>query len=85
MRGYFLLHPGPYFEKEDYYYHSRAWGRKVQHFAKRVAVGDIVVLKRPHHRQWEIQAAGKVTDDYEWLKQCETAEKVPLVRCKKEF
>lgn len=74
--------PGPYFEKEDYY-RSRAWGRKVQYFARHVAIGDVVVLKRPHHHRWEIQAVGKVTGNYEWLEQFDDVEGWDLQHCRK--
>jgi len=65
--------PGPYFGKEGYY-RDRAWGRKIEYFAKRVARGNLVILKRPYHRQWQIQAVGQVSGDYKWLEQFDDVE-----------
>lgn len=75
--------PGDYFENEDYY-KSHPWGRKVASFAKRVAKDDdVVILKRPYHRQWQIQAVGRVTGDYEYREQFDDVEGWDLQHCRR--
>lgn len=63
--------PGPYFENEAYYSGHRDWRAQVVRFAKRVSIGDTVILKWPHHREWQIRAVGEVTGKYEYLEQFE--------------
>jgi len=74
--------PGHYFEREEYY-KSRSWGSTVGYFAKHVAKDDIVILKKPHHRQWRVQAVGRVVGDYEWLEQFDDIHGWDLQHCRK--
>ena len=60
--------PGPYPERREWY-RAQKWGGKIVALADQVQGGDIVVLKRPHRRQWRIVAVGRVTGEYEWLEQ----------------
>lgn len=74
--------PGQYFGNEGYY-RSRPWGRKVEHFAKRVAEDDVVILKKPYHTQWQIQAVGRVIGEYKYLEQFDDVEGWDLQHCRK--
>lgn len=75
--------PGPYFQNKGYYAGHRGWRAQVVAFAERVAREDIVILKRPHHRQWQIQAVGRVTGDYEYLEQFDDVEGWNLQHCRR--
>lgn len=75
--------PGPYFQNKAYYAGHRGWRAQVVAFAERVAREDIVILKRPHHRQWQIQAVGRVTGDYEYLEQFDDVEGWDLQHCRR--
>lgn len=82
--------PGSFRERPDYYERHRGWRAQVVAFAKRVKLGDVVVLKRPHRRhkgshegQWEIVAVGKVTGEYAYLESFEDVEGWDLQHCRK--
>ena len=66
--------PGPYFDNKGYYTGHRGWRAQVVNFAEHVAKDDIVILKRPHHREWRIQAVGRIIGDYEYLEQFDDVE-----------
>ncbi len=73
--------PGEYFQNQEYY-------RKVYKpnditmFAEQVKDGDIVVLKRPHKREWEIVAIGTVKGEYDYLPVFEDVEGWDLQHCR---
>lgn len=75
--------PGPYFENKAYYKGHRDWRVQVVSFAERVAKGDVVILKRPHHQQWDILAVGQVIGEYEYLEQFEDVEGWDLQHCRR--
>lgn len=56
------------------FYKQRKWGAKIVALADQVHCDDIVILKRPHRKQWRIVAVGRVTGEYEWLEQFEDVE-----------
>lgn len=58
-------------------------GKGVVPFEKRVKIGDVVILKRPHRKEWRIVAAGHVTGEYEHLEQFEDVEGWGLQHCRK--
>jgi len=58
--------PGNYFENKDIYKEHR-WGSPAKAFAEQVRDGDIVVLKRPSSKQWQVLAVGKVKGEYQYL------------------
>jgi len=74
--------PGSYFGNEDYY-RSRPWGRTVEHFAKHVAEDDIVILKRPCHKEWQIQAVGRVIGGYKYREQFSDVDGWDLQHCRR--
>ena len=63
--------PGPVPERMDWY---KKHETQAIAFAKQVELGDIVVLKRPYHKQWEILAVGRVIGEYEYLEQFEDVD-----------
>lgn len=75
--------PGPYFSNKEYYKGYRDWRAKVVRFAEKVTKGDIVVLKRPHKREWQIRAVGTVTGDYEYLERFDDVEGWGLQHCRR--
>lgn len=82
--GVMLVGPGnagAYFEKKDTYkkYH---WGSTVKDFAERARDGDVVVLKRPHRKEWRVLAVGKMKGDYQYLPIFEDVEGWDLQHCR---
>ncbi len=75
--------PGRYFDNKDYYRGHRDWRTQVVSFAERVKAKDMVILKRPYHRQWQIRAVGQVTGDYEYLEQFDDVEGWDLQHCRR--
>lgn len=75
--------PGPYFEHKDYYEGHRNWRSQVVAFAKKVQLGDVVILKKPYHRQWKILAVGRVTGEYEYSALFDDVEGWDLQHCRK--
>jgi hypothetical protein len=73
--------PGPVPERRDWYKKHR-WTHDIA-FADEVQPGDIVVLKRPYHKKWQILAAGPVTSKYKYLEQFEDVEGWDLQHCRK--
>lgn len=57
--------PGHYFQNQQYY-HTHNHSRVIT-LAQGIQPSDIVVLKRPHGRQWEILAVGVVQSGYDYL------------------
>lgn len=75
--------PGSFSENKGQY---RRQGRHahIVRFAEQVSEDDdIVILKRPHHRQWEIQAVGRVAGDYEYLAQFDDVEGWDIRHCRR--
>ena len=58
-------------------------GPSVLAFANNAECGDVVILKRPHHKQWQIVAVGRVTGEYEWLEQFEDVEGWDIQHCRR--
>ncbi|MDA0988531.1 MAG: hypothetical protein O2783_05265 [Chloroflexi bacterium] len=58
-------------------------GRSSASFSKGAKVGDVVILKRPHHKAWRIVAAGHITGEYEQLEQFEDVEGWNIQHCRK--
>jgi hypothetical protein len=63
--------PGPVPERLDWYKKNET---QAIAFAYQVQPGDVVVLKRPYHKEWQILAVGRVTGDYEYLEQFDDVE-----------
>ncbi len=65
------------------------WRARVVRFAERATNGELVVLKKPHHRKkkeegrWRIQAVGRISGDYDYLEQFEDVEGWGLQHCRK--
>lgn len=74
---------GPYFDNEAYYTGHHDWRAQVVNFAERVGKDDIVILKRPYHREWRIQAVGRIIGDYEYLEQFDDVEGWDLQHCRR--
>ncbi len=74
--------PGDYFEKKDTYkkYH---WGRQVRALAEQAREGDVVVLKRPSRKLWEVLAVGRVKEEYQYQSIFEDVEGWDLQHCRK--
>jgi len=73
--------PGDYFEKKDTYKKHR-WGSPVKAFAEQVRDGDVVVLKRPSKKQWQVLAVGKVKGEYQYLPIFDDVEGWDLQHCR---
>ena len=58
-------------------------GPRVMTFANEAQRGDTVVLKRPHHKHWQIVAVGRIAGEYEWLEQFEDVEGWDLQHCRR--
>lgn len=71
--------PGPFQENRDKY----ASPPFIASFAESVALDDIVILKRPYKRRWEIVAVGCVTGEYEHLDLFSDVEGWDLQHCRK--
>ena len=63
--------PGPVPERLDWYKKNET---QAIAFAQQVQLGDVVILKRPYHKEWQIIAVGHVTGDYEYLEQFDDVE-----------
>lgn len=75
--------PGSFYQRQDYYVGHRDWRAQVVRFAKSVEVGDIVILKRPYGRQWEIVAVGRITGKYEYQELFDDVEGWDLQHCRR--
>ena len=73
--------PGNYFENEKYYQHEYK-PNDVTAFAKQVKDGDIVALKRPVGKKWEVIAVGTVNGDYEYLSIFDDVEGWDIQHCR---
>ena len=73
--------PGNYFENKDTY-KKHHWGSQVKAFAEQVRDGDIVVLKRPSRKQWQVLAVGKVKGEYQYLPVFDDVEGWNLQHCR---
>ena len=74
--GVMLIGPGrlgPLSMNRELYKNHRE-GANVLRFVDQVKCGDHVILKRPHGKQWDIVAVGRVAGEYEWLEQFEDVE-----------
>jgi len=84
--GVMLIGPGDhgkYFEKKDYYDDKdRYKPNDVKYFAEQVKEGDIVVLKKPSGKLWEVVAVGTVTGDYKHLPAFDDVEGWDLQHCR---
>lgn len=72
--GVMLIGPGergPVPKLEDWYKEHEP---QVIAFTKQVQLGDLVVLKRPYHEEWQILAVGRVTGAYKDLEQFDDVE-----------
>jgi len=58
--------PGEYFRNKQYYENTYK-SNDITVFAEEVKAGDIVVLKRPSGKLWEVLAVGTVKGDYDYL------------------
>jgi len=65
---------GDYFNNKDFYKGHRDWRAQVVRFAEKVRIGDMVIVKKPHHRQWEILAVGRITGEYKYSELFEDVE-----------
>ncbi len=74
--------PGSFRERPDYF-RKQKWGTKIVALADRVQCGDVVILKRPRRKQWQVVAVGRVTGEYEWLEQFEDVEGWDLQHCRR--
>lgn len=82
--------PGSFRDHPDIYEGYKDWRNQVVAFAKKVKLGDVVILKRPNRRRkslqegaWEIVAVGKVSGDYDHLELFEDVEGWDLQHCRK--
>lgn len=73
--------PGEYFQN-DQYYENIYKPNDIAVFAKQVKDGDIVVLKRPSGKLWEVLAIGTVKDDYVHLPVFDDVEGWDLQHCR---
>ena len=67
-------HVGSFADHPERFRGHKDWRRKIVTLADNMKRGDVVILKRPHRRQWRILAVGHVTSDYEWLKPFDDVE-----------
>ena len=78
--------PGNYFEKKEYYrnviYPLKKDFSVLSSFAEQVEEGDIVVLKRPSGKLWEVLAVGTVKGDYAHLPVFDDVEWWDLQHCR---
>jgi hypothetical protein len=67
--GVMLTGPGEYGEyfENAHRYKQEKDGRRVERFAEELEIDDVVVLKRPAGRQWEVRAVGVVKSTYVFL------------------
>lgn len=75
--------PGPFYERQDYYKGHAGWRADIVRFSEEAKEGDVVILKRPHGKKWEIIAAGRIIGDYEYLELFEDVEGWDLQHCRK--
>lgn len=75
--------PGPYFENKASYLGYHDWRARVVDFAERAKKGDIVILKKPQHQEWEVQAVGRIIGDYEYIDQFDDVEGWNIPHCRK--
>jgi hypothetical protein len=67
--GVILIGPGEYgeYSENTHRYKQEKDGRQVIRLAEEVEPDDVVALKRPTGRLWEVLAVGVVKSDYVWL------------------
>ena len=58
-------------------------GSTIIAFAHEAQRDDVVILKRPRQKQWQIVAVGYIGGDYEWLEQFEDVEGWDLQHCRR--
>jgi len=73
--------PGEYFQNEQYYKNIYK-PNDITVFAEQVKDGDVVVLKRPSRKKWEVLAVGTVKDDYVHLPVFDDVEGWDLQHCR---
>ncbi|MGB2727050.1 MAG: hypothetical protein WBD09_01050 [Halobacteriota archaeon] len=73
--------PGSYFENEEHYKNSYK-PKDITVFAEQVKDGDIVVLKRPSGKLWEVIAVGIVKEEYNYLPVFDDVESWDLQHCR---
>ncbi len=73
--------PGEYFQNEQYYKNIYK-PNDITVFAEQVKDGDIVVLKKPSGRLWEVLAVGTVRGDYVHLPVFDDVEGWDLQHCR---
>lgn len=72
--------PGEYFQNKDYYKNIHRTDIPV--FAEQVKDGDIVVLKKPSGKSWQVLAVGTVKGDYVHLPVFDDVEGWDLQHCR---
>ena len=84
--GVMLIGPGDhgeYFENKDYYDDKDCYKpNDVRYFAEQVKEGDIVVLKRPSGKLWEVLAIGTVERGYVYSSAFDDVEGWDLQHCR---
>jgi hypothetical protein len=85
--GVFLVGPGyggNYFANKASYNDTRSpvYRQFIQPFAERLAPGDLIALKRPIARQWEIIAVGEIVSEYVYQEAFRDVEGWDLQHCR---
>lgn len=82
--GVMLIGPGGYGEyfKNQSYYKNIYKSNDVTFFVEQVKDGDIVVLKKPSHKLWEVLAIGTVKGDYDYLEVFDDVEGWDIRHCR---
>jgi hypothetical protein len=76
--------PGEYFDNKDYYDDKdRYKPNDVRYFVEQVKEGDIVVLKRPSGKLWEVLAIGTVESGYVYSSAFDDVEGWDLQHCRR--
>jgi len=82
--GVMLVGPGDprnYFENKDTY-KKHHWGGVVKAFAEEARDGDVVVLKRPSKKLWNVLAVGEIKGEYQYLPIFDDVEGWDLQHCR---
>lgn len=75
--------PGSFMDRQDYYKGHTGWRADITRFSEEAEEGNIIILKRPYGRKWEIIAVGRIIGGYEYLELFEDVDGWDLQHCRR--